>query len=40
MLPSLIVILLRARQRRYLVITDVEKAFLQVSLKREDGNVT
>uniref|UniRef100_A0A8R1TJK1 Reverse transcriptase domain-containing protein n=1 Tax=Onchocerca volvulus TaxID=6282 RepID=A0A8R1TJK1_ONCVO len=40
MLPSLIGILLRARQGRYLVIADVEKAFLQVSLKREDRDVT
>uniref|UniRef100_A0A1I7VWU5 Reverse transcriptase domain-containing protein n=1 Tax=Loa loa TaxID=7209 RepID=A0A1I7VWU5_LOALO len=40
MLPLLIGILLRARQGRYLVIADVEKAFLQVSLKQEDRDVT
>uniref|UniRef100_A0A1I7VSX5 Reverse transcriptase domain-containing protein n=1 Tax=Loa loa TaxID=7209 RepID=A0A1I7VSX5_LOALO len=39
MMPSLIGILLRARQGRYLVITDVEKAFLQVSLRREDRDI-
>uniref|UniRef100_A0A1I7VQ92 Reverse transcriptase domain-containing protein n=1 Tax=Loa loa TaxID=7209 RepID=A0A1I7VQ92_LOALO len=40
MMPSLVGILLRARQGRYLVIVDVEKAFLQVSLKQEDRDVT
>uniref|UniRef100_A0A1I7VBR0 Reverse transcriptase domain-containing protein n=2 Tax=Loa loa TaxID=7209 RepID=A0A1I7VBR0_LOALO len=36
MMASLTGILLRARQGRYLVIADVEKAFLQASLKWED----
>uniref|UniRef100_A0A1I7W2Q3 Reverse transcriptase domain-containing protein n=1 Tax=Loa loa TaxID=7209 RepID=A0A1I7W2Q3_LOALO len=40
MMPSLIGILLRTRQKRYLVIADVEKVFLQVSLKQEDRDVT
>ncbi|VDK82575.1 unnamed protein product, partial [Onchocerca ochengi] len=33
-------VLLRSKQRRYLVIANVEKAFLQVHLKREDEDVT
>ncbi|MCP9264884.1 Integrase core domain protein [Dirofilaria immitis] len=39
-IPSLIGILVRVKQGHYLVITDAEKAFLQVSLKREDGDAT
>uniref|UniRef100_A0A1I7VCK4 Integrase_H2C2 domain-containing protein n=1 Tax=Loa loa TaxID=7209 RepID=A0A1I7VCK4_LOALO len=40
MIPSLTGILLRARQGRYLVMADVGKAFLQMSLKRKNRDVT
>ncbi|KAM3728597.1 eIF-2-alpha kinase [Dirofilaria immitis] len=40
MIPSSIGILLRAKQGRYLMMTSAEKAFLQVSLKWENRDVT
>uniref|UniRef100_A0A1I7W1K0 Rna-directed dna polymerase from mobile element jockey-like n=1 Tax=Loa loa TaxID=7209 RepID=A0A1I7W1K0_LOALO len=39
MMASLVGILLRARQGRYLVMADVGKAFLQMCLKQEDRDV-
>ncbi|VDN00904.1 unnamed protein product, partial [Onchocerca ochengi] len=40
MLPSLVGIILRARQAHYIIMANVEKAFLQVGLHKEDRDVT
>ncbi|VDP14837.1 unnamed protein product [Onchocerca flexuosa] len=40
MLSSLVGIILRAKQSRYIIMADVEKAFLQVGLHKEDRYVT